>query len=115
MNKDGESTVSLDYYQEYVKENLPESWLRVAMNYNILEQLINAVTRYCFEYQLKDTELYYHLHENELICAASFDREPQGIDWWMNISSEASMLENHGCINTFADEKNNDSNSEKIQ
>lgn len=109
MNKDG-LTLTIDFYQLYVMENMPESWKRAARNHNVLEQLIQAVAGYCLKHHLKGTELYYHLHENELICAADFDSEPQGIDWWMNLSSEASMLENHGCINTYTDEKDSNTN-----
>lgn len=109
MSKDG-LTLTIDFYQLYVMENMPESWKRAARNHNVLEQLIQAVAGYCLKHHLKGTELYYHLHENELICAADFDSEPQGIDWWMDLSSEASMLENHGCINTYADEKDSNTN-----
>lgn len=109
---EGKNLITLETYQEYISENLPESWLRAAMNHNVLKQLIIAVARYCYEHQLKGSELYYHIHENEMICAASFDREPQGIDWWMDVSSEASMLENHGCIKTFADDEENTNTKE---
>lgn len=111
MNKDG-LTLTIEHYRLYVMENMPESWRRAALNHNVLEQLIEAVARYCLEHRLKGSELYYHLHENELICAASFDSEPQGIDWWMDISSEASMLENHGCINTYAEDEENSNTNE---
>ena len=109
MNKDG-LTLTIDFYQLYVMENMPESWKRAARNHNVLEQLIQAVAGYCLKHHLKGTELYYHLHENELICAADFDSEPQGIDWWRDLSSEASMLKNHGSINTYADDKVSNTN-----
>ena len=45
-----------------------------------------------------------HLKENTLINAADFEEEPQGIDWWIDLSLEANMLESHGCIPTFAED-----------
>lgn len=109
MNKDD---LTLEHYKLYVMEHLPKSWTRAAINHNVLAQLIEAIAKYCYEHRLKGSELYYHMHENELICSASFDSEPQGIDWWMSISSEASMLENQGCINTFAEDETDDNTKE---
>lgn len=104
MNKDG---LTFEQYYEYVEKNMPESWKRVAINHNVLSQFIEIIADYCLEHHLEGTKLYYHLHENELICSASFESEPQGIDWWMDLSSEASMLESQGCINTFAEDEKN--------
>ena len=87
--------VSFSGYAAYVSENLPESWKRVGENHGVLNQLISAVARYCYEHLLTG---------RELINAADFEEEPQGIDWWIDLSLEADMLESHGCIPTFAED-----------
>lgn len=87
--------VSFSGYVAYVSENLPESWKRVGENHGVLNQLISAVARYCYEHLLTG---------RELINAADFEEEPQGIDWWIDLSLEADMLESHGCIPTFAED-----------
>ena len=98
---DKQKLLTLDHYILYVMTHFPESWKRVCITHNVLKQAINAIAGYCYKYKLFDRELYCHMHENELICAAEWDNEPQGVDWWMDLSTEANMLENHGCISTF--------------
>lgn len=77
---------------------------RVGENHGVLNQPISAVARYCYEHLLTGRELIMHLKENTLINAADFEEEPQGIDWWIDLSLEADMLESHGCIPTFAED-----------
>ena len=96
--------VSFAGYAAYLSENLPDSWKRVGVNHGVLNQLISAVARYCYEHLLTGRELVMHLKENTLIDAADFEEEPQGIDWWIDLSLEANMLESHGCIPTFAED-----------
>lgn len=98
---DKQLELTIEHYRLYVMNNLPHSWKRVGLLHNVLEQIISAITDYCYEYKLFDRELHAHLYENELICAAKWADEPQGIDWWMDLSSEATMLEQSGCIETF--------------
>lgn len=98
---DEKKELTIDQYRTYVLNNMPMSWHRVSITHNVQEQVIQAITNYCYEYKLLGRELYCHLHENELICAANWGREPQGTDWWMSLSTEANMLENQGCISTF--------------
>lgn len=76
MNKEG---ITYSSYLQYVEENLPLSWRKVSQKHNVEKQLIEAIAKYCYEHLLKGCELYYHLHENELICSADFSRESQGI------------------------------------
>lgn len=96
--------VSFSGYVAYVSENLPESRKRVGENHEVLNQLISAVVKHCYEHLLTGRELIMHLKENTLINAADFEEEPQGIDWWIDLSLEANMLESHGCIPTFAED-----------
>lgn len=91
MNKDGLKT--LEFYKSYITANMPTSWRAVCTVYNVREQFVNIVTEYCYEHQLKEAELYQHIHENELICAADFSKTSQGVDWWITLSEEASEME----------------------
>lgn len=97
----------IDYYDycEYIKENLPESWKRVFENHNISEVAITMIASYCLTACFTRAEMYTHLHENALICAANWEYTPQGTDWWMSLNNEADMLENQGCIKTYANGK----------